>query len=265
MHNKVLLTMKQKTEEEFSLIGYFKLAIRYKRVFVISIFIFSLVGGFLFLNQSPEYTAKAGLIFEEPAVYSDYTLRDIQSMSEIKALVESHYLVDKVSERVGGNTGRVKFSSQGEVISLSYMGEDPKIAATVVNEMGNLLIEENIKKRSSIIEDAIKELNVRITNLEEEMETVGLSDKMMYKGGDQEHNLTVEEHVYRRVYSNLLEEKQILKVTSMIPSSELKFLNKAEVPSAGSTKSPMLVVGLAVFGFVFAFGVVHLFEFFKKK
>ena len=229
--------MKQMEKDEtINLAKQLRLILKYKFLILLFLIVFLVIGIIMYKTEVQEFTATAKLIkVEKSSMGSEFNLKDSQNMYEIESLAKSSYLKGEIMKKIFIESPDVKTKINGETITLSFTHTDPKIASDVVYEMGNLIIQVNMKKRKQIIEKTFSNLDIQINETANAL--IRLKDS---KENSEVEELKLDRLAANTEYTAILQEKVRLTISYSEGSAKLKIGN-LEIEENDSEKRKQII------------------------
>lgn len=173
-------------------------------------------------------------------------IRDLffwQSPEERAAPDPSSLAIDILQEKT-----LVQREGISQVINLSFVSEDPKKAALIVNEIVRTYIGSLLEVRANAAREASEWLEERLSQLRLQMNEA--AERAKNFRADQE-SATLEElqltaDTYRKVYQSFYSAFTEAVQRESYPVSTLRVISEASAPRGRSSPKPSLVFGLAI-------------------
>lgn len=193
-------------EKEVNLSEYLSLFWRYKYLILITTILFSSMGVVLFKYEVPVYTSKANLVLGSETLGTGFEIGSVLKLSSIvpmaksystmatvverlelekkpiqKGLLESMFLTQNTTEYLEFrelifyylNNINVKASGR-DIVVISATSQDPKITAAIANEIGKIIIEENLKIKNEKVQKSVAYIDSQIKSLTDIINSVRL-------------------------------------------------------------------------------------------
>jgi len=191
-------------EKEVDIAEYLKLFLRYKYLILATLIVFASIGFLFYKYEVPVYTSTAYLELGVETVAKSYDIGNVQEVSTITTMATSYPFVYRVasnlelsnypikltileklfstqslrylnsSELVYYYMDNIRVSQRGgtrNIIEITATSQDRKLAADIANEVGRLVIEDNIKEKEQLLQKSTDFIDKQLDSLAELMQT----------------------------------------------------------------------------------------------